>query len=202
MYNCLDGIKTWALELHHGFTTQGQPWQLGHGLGHLLGNLRTCSSRRLPPCASPSCRRLSDEWMDVAAGGGRGNIWGAHRSKGGANWAQNRPGRPAWADRPRPILASSRSPMLLGQLLTCSLLHVVPCRRLLHGLDRAPCRASFSIFSSGPWSFTASCFGPWAIWSHVHHVSWLVLGFMIFYWSAWWIYPESLLFNVIFLRKQ
>jgi hypothetical protein len=40
MYNCLDGIKAWALELHHGFTTQGQPWCLGHGLGHLLGNLR------------------------------------------------------------------------------------------------------------------------------------------------------------------
>jgi hypothetical protein len=29
MYNCLDGIKAWALELHHGFTTQGQPWRLG-----------------------------------------------------------------------------------------------------------------------------------------------------------------------------
>jgi hypothetical protein len=64
MYNCLDGIKVWALELHHGFTTQGQPWWLGHGLGHLLGNLRTCGGRRLPPGASPSCQRLSDEWMD------------------------------------------------------------------------------------------------------------------------------------------
>jgi hypothetical protein len=82
--------------------------------------------------------------------------------------------------RPRPVSAPSRSPMLLGRLLTCSLLHVGPWRRLLHGLDRAPCRASFNIFSSGPWSFTTSCFGPWAIWSHVHHVSWLLPGFMIF----------------------
>jgi hypothetical protein len=64
MYNCLDGIKSWAPELHHIFTMQGQPWCLGHGPGHLLGNSRTCGSRQLPPGASPSCRWLSDEWMD------------------------------------------------------------------------------------------------------------------------------------------
>jgi hypothetical protein len=40
MYNCLVGIKAWALEIHHGFTTQDQPWRVGHGLGHLLGNSR------------------------------------------------------------------------------------------------------------------------------------------------------------------
>jgi hypothetical protein len=74
MYNCLDGIKTRASELHHGFITQGQPWWLGHRLSHLLGNLSTCGGHQLPPGASPSCRRLSDEWMDVAAGRGRGNI--------------------------------------------------------------------------------------------------------------------------------
>jgi hypothetical protein len=61
--------------------------------------------------------------------------------------------------------------MLLGQLLTCSLMHVGPLRHLLHGLDKAPCRASFRIFCPGPWSFTASCFDPWALWSHVHDVS-------------------------------
>jgi hypothetical protein len=27
---------------------QEQPWRLGHDLGHLLGNLTTCGSRRLP----------------------------------------------------------------------------------------------------------------------------------------------------------
>jgi hypothetical protein len=64
MYNRLDGIKAWAPEIHHDFTTQSQPWQLGHGLGHLLGNSRTCGGHRLPPDASPSCRRLSNEWMD------------------------------------------------------------------------------------------------------------------------------------------
>jgi hypothetical protein len=31
-----------------------------------------------------------------------------------------------------------------------------------------------------PWSFTCWCFGHWSIWSHVHHVSWLLTGLMIF----------------------
>jgi hypothetical protein len=31
-----------------------------------------------------------------------------------------------------------------------------------------------------PWSFTCWCFSPWSIWSHVHHLSWLLSGFMIF----------------------
>jgi hypothetical protein len=66
VYNCLDGIKAWAPEIHHGFTTQGQPWW--------LGNSRTCGGRRVPPGASPSCRWLSNKWMDVVAGGGRGNL--------------------------------------------------------------------------------------------------------------------------------
>jgi hypothetical protein len=57
-------IQGAASELHHDFTTQGQPWRLGHGLGHLLGNSRTCGGRRLPPGASPSSRRLSNDWMD------------------------------------------------------------------------------------------------------------------------------------------
>jgi hypothetical protein len=64
MYNCLDGIEAWAQELHHGFTTQGQPWWLGHGLGHLPGNLRTRGSRRLPPGASPRVGgSLMNGWM-------------------------------------------------------------------------------------------------------------------------------------------
>jgi hypothetical protein len=46
--------------LHHA----GPTTVVGHGLSHLLGNLRTCSSYWLPSGASPSCRRLSDEWMD------------------------------------------------------------------------------------------------------------------------------------------
>jgi hypothetical protein len=53
-----------------------------------------------------------------------------------------------------------------------------------------------------PGSFACWFFGAWVVWSHVHFVSWLVTGFMIFSWSAWWTYPESLLFNVNFLRKQ
>jgi hypothetical protein len=102
----------------------------------------------------------------------------------------------------RPCSAPSHSPMLLGQLLTCSLMHVGPWHRLLHGLDRAPCHASFSIFCLGPWISPASCFGPWAIWSHVHEVSWLVPGFMVVSWSARWTHPESLPLSASLLRKQ
>jgi hypothetical protein len=125
----------------------------------------------------------------------------APRAKGGREPARKWAG-PAGLGPFRPGSALVCSPTLLGQLLTFSLMHVGPWRRLLHGLDRAPCRASFSIFCPRPWSFPASCFGPWAIWSYVHDVSWLVPGLMIVSWSAWWTYPEGLLFNVNFLRKQ
>jgi hypothetical protein len=129
----------------------------------------------------------------------------APRAKGAQTGAWNRPGRPAWANQPRPVLARFGPvslPDAFGQLLTCSLMHVGPWYCLLHGLDRAPYRASFNIFCPGPWCFPASCFGPWALWSHVHEVSWLVSGFMIFSWSSWWTYPENILFNVNFLHKQ
>jgi hypothetical protein len=53
-----------------------------------------------------------------------------------------------------------------------------------------------------PESFACWYFGLWVVWNLVHFVSWLVTGFMIFSWSSWWTYPESLLFNVNFLRKQ
>jgi hypothetical protein len=53
-----------------------------------------------------------------------------------------------------------------------------------------------------PRSFACWCFGPQVIWSHVHRVSWLLSGFMIFFQSAWWTHPESLLFSVDFIRKQ
>jgi hypothetical protein len=53
-----------------------------------------------------------------------------------------------------------------------------------------------------PCSFACWCFGPWVVWILVHSVSWLVTGFMIFSWRAWWTYPEILLFNVNFPRKQ
>jgi hypothetical protein len=66
--------------LHHAGTNMAAR----HGLGHLLGHSRTCGGRRLPPGASPSCRRLSDEWMDRSPLLGRprgciyslGELWG------------------------------------------------------------------------------------------------------------------------------
>jgi hypothetical protein len=90
---------------------------------------------------------------------------GAPRSNGVANWARNRPGRPAWADRPRPILAQY-DPVLLPDasrsIVDLLPSHVGPWCRILHSLDRAPCCVSFDIFGSGPWSFMSSCFGPWS----------------------------------------
>jgi hypothetical protein len=136
-------------------------------------------------------------WMWWPAEAEAINRW-APRAKRGENLAQNRSGLGPF----RPGSAPSRSSMLLGQMLTCSLMHVGPWCRLHHGLDRAACRTSFNIFCPGTWSFPTSCFGPWAPGSQVHEVSWLVSGFMIFYWSAWWTYPESLLFDINFLRKQ
>jgi hypothetical protein len=77
-------IQVAALELHHDLTTQCQPWRLGHGLGHLLGNSRTCGGRQLPPNASPSCQRLSDEWMNrsLFLGHPRGCIYALGESWG------------------------------------------------------------------------------------------------------------------------
>jgi hypothetical protein len=64
------------------------------------------------------------------------------------------------------------------------------------------CYASFAVFWLSPWRLARWRFGPRVIWSHVHRMSWLLPGFMIFFQSACWTYPESLLFSVYFLRKQ
>jgi hypothetical protein len=97
-----------APELHHGFTTQGQPWRLGHGLSHLLGNSRTRGGHRLPPGASPSSRRLSDEWMEWRLAEAEAINRQAPRAKGGAKPGQE------WAGpvspgpfRPGSVLVSS-----------------------------------------------------------------------------------------------
>jgi hypothetical protein len=175
VYNCLDEFKTWAPELHHGFTTQGQPWWLRHGLCHLLSNSTTCRGPRLPSACLfwfGGCW-----WLDAAALRGRCylSIEEELEQRGCRTDVKK-----DWAGRPRPVLASVCSPMLLVQLLTCTLLHVGPWRHLLCDLDKGTWRACSYISCSGPWSFTASCFGPWVIWSLVHLVSWIVTGFMIF----------------------
>jgi hypothetical protein len=197
-------IQGTAPELHHGFTTQGQQWQLGSSLSHLLGNSRTRGVCRLPPGASPHVGgSLMNGWMSRPAEAEVINRQ-APRAKGGTNRARNRPGRPAWADRPRPVSArfgpvslpdASQSivdllPYACGPLtlssprfgqssLSCKLQHLLSRSLEFHGF-----------------------FGPWALWSHVHDVSWLVSGFMIISWSAWWTYPESLPLSSSFLRKQ
>jgi hypothetical protein len=163
------------------------------GLGHLLDNFE--DSRR-PSSLSPRFHRvLLDGWMwrPMAV---EAIYRETPRSKGA--WTGPETGQAGWPGTigPGPFQLGSapfRSPTLLGQLLTCSLLHVGPWRRLLHGLDRAPCRVSFNIFCSGPWSFVPSHCGPWVIWSHVHLECWLVPGFMIFSQSAHWTSPKVLL---------
>jgi hypothetical protein len=107
-----------------------------------------------------------------------------------------------WADWPRltilgpslPSSAPSSFPSLLVSSRTFTLLYVGLWRHFLHGLDRGTCRESFNIFCSSPQRFLPSRFGPWAIWSHVHFMSWLVPCFMIFSQGAQWISPGSLSF--------
>jgi hypothetical protein len=115
-----------------------------------------------------------------------------------------------WAGRPgpiglgpiRPSWAPASSCLLLVSSRTFHFLHVGPCYEFLRGLNRAPCRTSFSIFCLGPWSFTALCFGPFVTWSHVHFVFWFVPGFMIFSQSVWWTFAGSVPFSVKSLHKQ
>jgi hypothetical protein len=301
MYNYLDGIKAWALELHHDFTTQGQPWRLGHSLSHLLCNSRTCGGRRLPLGASPSCRRLSDEWIDRSPllGRPRGCIyalrepWGVlqlalHeivlRREGNLVSIKSASSRFSWfaalpcqhhishvrtpnnansvsilcatrlsttlvfigflgneykiPKQTRKIIClisdlstqlAFRRPYLLAPWPKLGFPHVpiegiveshnfgsqtlaIRGRLSLRVCTKISCYPRLREYLSG-WveligkhpslrSFTCWCFGPWVVWSLVHFVSWLVTGFTIFSWSACWTYPESLLFNVISLRKQ
>jgi hypothetical protein len=163
-----------APELHHGFTTQGQPWRLRSSLSHLLSNLRTCGARRLPPGASPRVgSSLMNGWMWQPAEAEAINRQ-APRSKEGANWARKCPGRPAWADRPRPFLArfgpvslpdASQSivdllPYACGPLTSSSprFRQSSLSRKLQHLLSRSIEFSGFMLRS-------------WALWSHVHEVS-------------------------------
>jgi hypothetical protein len=182
---------------------QGQPWQLGSSLSHLLGNIE--DSRR--PSASSRCFSfvlVALWWLDGCGSRWRQRQFIEEHLGQRTSWTGTETG---WASRTgpnglgsfRPGSTPVHSSTLLGPLLTCSLMHVGPWRQLLHNLDRTPCHASFNIFYSGPWSFTSSFFGPWAIFNHVHDVSWTVSGFKIFSWSAWWTYPEGLPLSASFL---
>jgi hypothetical protein len=159
-------IQGTAPELHHGFTTQGQPWWLGSSLSHILGNLRTCGGRWLPPGASPRVgASLMNGWMwrpsEAEAINRR-----APRPKGGANPAWNRPGRLAWANQPRPISAQF-GPVLLHDA-SRSIVDLLPyacgpltsfsprfrqsslSRKLQHLLSRSLEFSSFMLWSLGP----------------------------------------------------
>jgi hypothetical protein len=97
----------------------------------------------------------------------------APRAKGCCEPSPKQLGRPAWAERPRPILArfgpvslpdASRSIVDLLSYACGPLMSSSPRFRqisLSHKLQHL----------LSPWSFPASCFGPWALWSHVHDVS-------------------------------
>jgi hypothetical protein len=97
---------------------------------------------------------------------------GAPRSKGGANQARNRLGRPAWASRPRPVFDSVRPdlpPRCFSRFLEFMPNFLWSLDVFSRGLDKGTWRANSRIFCLGPQSFT--CFGPWVVWSHVHRVS-------------------------------
>jgi hypothetical protein len=157
------------------------------GRGHLLDNFE--DSRWLSSLSLGFAEFL---WLNGCDGRRRQRQFIDKHLGQRASWTGLETGQ---ADRPMPGSAPFHSPMLLGQLLTCSLMHVGPWRRLPHGLDGAPCCASFSIFRSGPWSFVPSHCGPWVIWSHVHLECWLVPGLMIFSQSAHWTSPRSAPFS-------
>jgi hypothetical protein len=168
------------------------------GLGYLLDDFE--DSRR-PSSLSPRFRRVSvDGWMWRPAEAE--TIYRqAPRAKGSANRARSGLGRSAQAHF-GPVRPRFAPRLLLAWSLICVHLHVGLWRRFLHGLGLNPCHASFTVFWLSPWRLARWRFSPRVIWSHAHHVSWLVTGFMIFSWSVWWTYPESLLFNINFLRKQ
>jgi hypothetical protein len=173
------------------------------GLGHLLDDFE--DSRR-PSSLSPRFRRVPVDgliWRPVEAE----TIYrqAPREKKGrepGLEWAGPvGPGRPAQAHF-GPVWPRFAPRLLLAWSLVCVHLHVGLWRRFLHGLGLNPCHASFAVFWLSRWRLACWRFGPRVIWSHIHRVSWLVTGFMIFSGSAWWTYPESLLFNVNFLHKQ
>jgi hypothetical protein len=77
-------IRVPAPELHHGFTTQGQPWRLGHGLSHLLGTRGlTAASGFLPVLLLHLGDSLMNGWMWRPAEAEEINRQ-APRAKGGA----------------------------------------------------------------------------------------------------------------------
>jgi hypothetical protein len=45
-------------------------------------------------------------------------------------------------------------------------------------------------------------FGPWASWSQVCFIAWLVPGFKVLSWGAWWTYPRSHFFSAKTLHKH
>jgi hypothetical protein len=101
----------------------------------------------------------------------------------------------------QPNSSPASSLMLLNSSRAFTLLHVGPWRHFPCGLDRGTCKLHHFLFKSLEIS-ASSQFGPWPIWSHVHFVSWLLLGFMIVSRGAWWTLPKSLAFCVKILHKK
>jgi hypothetical protein len=134
---------------------------------------------------SASCSRSCGRrwWINSFVAFGQGAIIAreAARSKGVSNRAQNGLGRSARAGRPRPGLAPVSSPVASRAIpylcaLACGPLTLFPSRLRLES-----CYPSFAIFWLSSWRFACWRFDPRVIWSHVHRVSWLLSGFMIFF---------------------
>jgi len=87
--------------IHHA----GRPWWLGHGLGHLLDNPKTCSDPRLPMvcvcvCVCPSSSGVSaanvNRLMSNLYGVAQFIVWGVRMQNGKANRGGKPLGRSAY----------------------------------------------------------------------------------------------------------
>jgi hypothetical protein len=162
------GIPPW---IHHiGPTMAAMAWP--RPSPRQLEDLRR-SSTSFRVC--PSIGRLW--WMDATALRGRSYLSTEERLGQRVGRTATKKARAAGLGPVRPRFAPWS---LSSNCWFAPFLHVGPWCCLLRGLDKGTCRASSCIFFSGLWSFTASCLGPWVIWSLVHFVSWLVTCFMIF----------------------
>jgi hypothetical protein len=137
---------------------------------------------------SASCSRSCGGGWRMNPCGFRPRCYKLHERRLGQRGRRTGPGM-SWVGRPRPAgpglfrpgsapvsspVASHAIPYLCA--LACGSLMSFPSRLRLES-----CYPSFSIFWLSPWRFAHCRFSPRVIWSHVHRVSWLLSGFMIFF---------------------
>jgi hypothetical protein len=125
----------------------------GTPLGRLPYRVKTLASSSSLACGWPPGEWLSPcEWWRLHVF----RVASSSRTRnGGPNRHRNGPGRPAWADRPRPILARFDRPFaLMGPL---DILHFAPSNRII--LTMSSSRQRWRVFLHEVWSFTLESSG-------------------------------------------